>query len=139
MTVKAARVFVCRDSAPAAQLDVMKEQITAECQHTGTAFVFLDTSAELSDILEAVRQSKHDLPCIFVINEQSASKNAVLAVETSQYDDETNSYLHPTAADSRHFYLAPKEVAGLACNLYIANMDWEDWELSGTDEAFTGF
>lgn len=76
----------------------------------------------------AKARSHLDLHMFFVLDEASAKKGAVQAVELRQHLGEKGiEYRYPSASSSRKFYIKPKEASLMACNLDISNMDWDDF------------
>jgi len=153
-------VFVHSDVAQSEQVSSMIRQTLADPVNWLPRIEFVKSAASLGELLEKVRSFRDDLPCFFIIDEQSIEKQAILVVETDQVclsDDlatrptnwEGIKHLcdleseqiacYPEATHARKFYIVPNMIASLACNLELLNMTWEDWESHCQDGVFTSF
>ena len=57
---------------------------SAEQDGANMRFDFVESTADLPELLEKARLLRDDLDCFFLIDQQSAKKNAVLTIEVSQ-------------------------------------------------------
>ena len=153
-------VFVHSDVAQLEQVSSMIRETLADPDNWRPRIEFVKSAASLCELLEKVRTFRDDLPCFFLIDEQSIEKQAILVVETVQMcpldDDATRPTnwggikhlcdlepdqvdCYPEATHARTFYIVPSMIASLACNLELMNMDWEEWESHCQDGVFTSF
>lgn len=87
---------------------------------------FEETDCGYSDILAKARSRTEQLEMFFILNECSAERGAVLAVETRQYVGEKGiEFRYPSACSSRRVFIAAREASLMAGNIDIANMGWE--------------
>ena len=129
MSKKYCVVYVNPHGIPVQVLGKIKQDVltTEEFDHLSDSVEFYNTDGTFRDILAKAR-SRTDLSIFFILDEASAKKGAVQAVELRQYVGEKGiEFRYPSASSSRRFYIKPKEASLMACNLDIANMDWEDF------------
>ncbi len=89
---------------------------------------FEETDSSYRDILAKARSRTEQLEMFFILDQQSAKRGAVLAVETMQYVGEKGmEFRYPSACSSRRFYMAPKKASIMACNIDLGTMHWEDF------------
>ena len=157
-------VFVHPNVAQSEQVSSMIREGLADPDNWLPRIEFVKAAASLCELLEKVRNFRDDLPCFFIIDEQSIEKQAVLAVETNQmcpedYDDlpanwdgikhlcnleSDQLYCHPEAAHAHKFHIVPNMVAtmaiaSLAGNLGLGNLCWEEFEDYCQDGILTKF
>lgn len=129
MPNKCSVVYVNPHGIAAPTLQKMKKDImTEEDDGLPETVQFEETDSSYRDILAKARSRTEELAIFFIPNECSAERGAVLAVETRQYLGEKGiEFRYPSACSSRRFHISPKEASIMACNVHIANMDWEDY------------
>ena len=123
------RVYVNSHGIPAQILEKTKRDVLTaeECDHLPDSVEFLNTDGTFREILAKAR-SHVDLSIFFILDEASSKKGAVQAVELRQYCGAKGIvYGYPSTSSSRRFYIKPKEASLMACNLDIANMDWNEF------------
>lgn len=77
-------VFVHSNVAKSQQVSSIIGEMLADPKTWQPRIEFVKTEASLCELLEKVRKFRDDLPCFFIIDEQSVEKQAILAVETDQ-------------------------------------------------------
>ena len=130
MPDKCCVVYVNPLGVAAPTLQKLKEDILTaeEFEHLPDSVQFEETDCSYRDILAKARSRTEQLEMFFILDENSADRGAVLAVETRQYVGEKGiEFRYPSACSSRRFYVAPKEASIVACNIDLANIGWEDY------------
>ncbi len=129
MPNKCCVVYVNPRGIAAPTLQKLKEDImTEEDDGLPETVQFEETDFSYRDILAKARSRTEELAIFFILNKCSAERGAVLAVETRQYLGKKGiEFRYPSACSSRRFYIAAKEASIMACNIDMANMDWEDF------------
>ena len=131
-------VFMQPNAMSEQNLSSLKQEISfPEGEDEEVDFVPLQAPATLDDLLQVVRHFQKLTPYFFIIDQQSAQKNALLAVETDFYDRTSDQVMFSAAIDTRTFYVAPQTVTTVAQNLFVANLSWEDFEPQNADEVCT--
>ena len=130
MPDKCCVVYVNPRGIAAPTLQKLKEDImtTEDFAHLPENVQFEETDCSYRDILAKARSRTEQLEIFFILNARSAERGALLAVETRQYVGEKGiEFRYPSACSSRRFHISPKEASIMACNIDIANVDWEDY------------
>lgn len=123
-------VYVDPDGIDEAVLSSIKAKILAgydDDSMSSWAVTFREASLPYRDLLAMARASNLQAECFFILNMDTADKEAVLCVQTEVYTDVKGIGMRRTsAATARRLYLAPEEASSLAVNLSIANSDFEE-------------
>ncbi len=123
-------VYVNPDGVAPPTLQDLTEDIltTEEFGHLPQTIQLEETDGAYRKILAKARSRKEQLEMFFILDEHSAKRGRVLAVETMQYVGEKGmEFRYPSACSSRRFYMAPKEASLMACNIDLGNLHWEDY------------
>ena len=89
---------------------------------------FEETDRAYRNILAKARSRTEQLEMFSILNEHSAERGAVLAVDTRQYVGEKGiGFRYPSACSSHRFVIAAREASLMAGNIDIGNMGWEDF------------
>ena len=123
-------VYVNPLGIAAPTLQKLKEgiMITEKFEILPESVHFEETDRAYRNILTKARSGTEQLEMFSILNEHSAERGAVLAVDTRQYVGEKGiEFRYPIACSSHRFVTAAREASLMAGNIDIGNMGWEDF------------